>query len=358
MTPRERVEAVLRGTGPDRVPFTVYEYKLPQCEVERKLRNDGLCIMNRGHPGYGTVTPNCKSTSLSYTDPTTGRPRVRTVVETPAGELSSLSEPAAFTSWRHELMFKSPEDYARLIAFVNDTQYIPDYASVERARAWLGDDVFLRGGVGYEPLQAIIYSYLGVETFAIEWSERRDEVMKLHDAIVAMNRRAYRVLAEGPHWVVQYGGNVSPEIVGLKRFEELIVPHYNELGEMLHKRGKMLLVHLDANCGPLREAIAGSEIDIVEAFTPAPDTDMSVADARQAWPDKVLWINFPSSVHLSSAEVIYETTRQIIADDTGGEKLIIGITEDVPEHRWQESFLTISRAIQDFGVYGRPGRVS
>ena len=28
-----------------------------------------------------------------------------------------------------------------------------------------------------------------------------------------------------------------------------------------------------------------------------------------------------------------------------------GITEDVPEHCWQESFLAISRAIQDRGQY-------
>lgn len=29
MTPRKRVEAVLRGERPDRVPFTIYETKLP-----------------------------------------------------------------------------------------------------------------------------------------------------------------------------------------------------------------------------------------------------------------------------------------------------------------------------------------
>jgi len=195
---------------------------------------------------------------------------------------------------------------------------------------------------------------MGIDAFAIEWADRRDEVMRLHEAIVEMNRRAYTVIADSPHWVIQYGGNVSPEIVGRRRFEELIVPQYNELGEILHARGKLLLVHLDANCGLLREAIAGSAIDIVEAFTPAPDTDMSVAEARAAWPDKTLWINFPSSVHLSSEAVIYETARQIIADDAGTQKLLIGITEDVPADRWQMSFQTIARAIRDFGTYPAP----
>ncbi|MEI6503023.1 MAG: hypothetical protein WCP21_18595, partial [Armatimonadota bacterium] len=99
------------------------------------------------------------------------------------------------------------------------------------------------------------------------------------------------------------------------------------------------------------DAIAGSGIDIVEAFTPAPDTDMTLAEARAAWPEKILWINFPSSVHLSRDDAVYETTKDLIAQDGGSQKLLIGITEDVPEHRWQGSFQAISRGIADFGRY-------
>ena len=78
---------------------------------------------------------------------------------------------------------------------------------------------------------------------------------------------------------------------------------------------------------------------------------MTLAEARAAWPDKILWINFPSSVHLSPDEVIYNTTKELIEHDGGAQKLLIGITEDVPEHRWQSSFLTISRAIREHGQY-------
>lgn len=352
LTPRQRVEAVLLGGRPDQVPFTVYEYKLPQCAVERQLRNEGLCIMNRRYTGYETLTPNCPSDSYSYTDPATGKSLVRTVVHTPKGDLSSVSEPADFTSWRHELMFKGPEDYERLVCLAEDTQFRPAYDGVRKAQEWLGEDVFLRGGMpGYSPLQAIIYTYLGVETFCVEWAERRDEVLRLYRALHERNRRCYEVVADSPHRVIQYCGNVSPEIVGLARFEEYVLPHYEELAEELHRRGKLLLVHLDANCRLLAPAIAASGIDIVEAFTPAPDTDLTLAEARAAWPEKTLWINFPSSVHLSSDEVVYETAAELIAADGGARKLLIGITEDVPEDRWQGSFQAISRAIADHGQY-------
>lgn len=58
MTPKRRVEAVLRGEKVDRVPFTIYENKLPQSSVERYLRNEGLCIVNRRYPVFKVFSPN------------------------------------------------------------------------------------------------------------------------------------------------------------------------------------------------------------------------------------------------------------------------------------------------------------
>jgi len=273
------------------------------------------------------------------------------VYHTPKGDLTSLSEPADFTSWRHELPFKGPEDYAALIFQAHDTQFEPDYGSVIKAQEWLGEDVYLRGGMpGYSPLQGLIYTYMGVETFTTEWMERRDELMRLYDALHERNRRCYKILAESPHQVIQYCGNVSPEIVGRERFQRYILPHYEELAEELHRHNKQLLVHLDGNCKLLAQDIADSGIDIVEAFTPAPDTDLTLAEARAAWPDKIIWINFPSSVHLSSAQVIYDTTRDLLAQNGEADRFLIGITEDVPEDRWQESFLTINGAILEGSV--------
>jgi hypothetical protein len=85
----------------------------------------------------------------------------------------------------------------------------------------------------------------------------------------------------------------------------------------------------------------------VEAFTPAPDTDMSLQDALEAWPDKVLWINFPSSLHLASIDKIKQTTRQIVELAHQTNRVIIGITEDMPPDRWQENLLAISEVINE-----------
>ena len=122
MTPRERVLAVLRGQSTDKVPFTIYGNKLPQCAAERRLRNEGMCLVERRIPAHTVETPNCVTESHTYTD--SGRPRVRTVTRTPVGEVSTVLEPAGFTSWTVERLFRGPEDYKVLSCMVEDRQLL------------------------------------------------------------------------------------------------------------------------------------------------------------------------------------------------------------------------------------------
>jgi hypothetical protein len=135
--------------------------------------------------------------------------------------------------------------------------------------------------------------------------------------------------------------------MGRERFEKFVIPLYDEAAEVFHKHGKLVGAHLDGNNRVWADLVAGSGLDYVEAFTPAPDCDMTVTDALEAWPDKVLWINFPSSIHLSSHEEIAQTTRCLVEDAKPGNRFIIGITEDIPEHRWQQNLVTIMDAIEE-----------
>ena len=144
-------------------------------------------------------------------------------------------------------------------------------------------------------------------------------------------------MAQSPAGHANYGGNVTPEIIGLENFETYFVPHYQEAAEVMHRQGKLIGCHFDANTRLLAKAIGGTALDYLEAFTPAPDTDMTLAEARAAWPDKVLWINFPSSVHLQPDATVEAVTVDLLEQAGGLDGLLVGITEDMPPERWQDS---------------------
>jgi hypothetical protein len=349
MTPRERVLAVLHGEKVDKVPFTAYSGMVPQCAVERRLRNEGLCMVYGGVPAVKIERPNCPERLNYYT--VNGRLQYRVEIDTPGGMITIIKEPAGFTTWTLIHMFKGPEDYKKLMAFTKDIVYVPNYDAYVNAEKRMGDDLIFRGNVGESPLHQIMIEWMGVETFSMEWAERRDEILALEKVMADKLRELFPLLADAPITHANYGGNEVPEVMGPPRYEKHCLPLMQECSEVLHKKGKLLGSHMDGNNKAWKDKIAVSGMDYVEAFTPAPDTDMSLAEALAAWPDKVLWINFPSSVHLASANEIRKKTRELLdaaADDArkcGRNRLIIGLTENVPEDRWQESLIAISEVI-------------
>jgi hypothetical protein len=339
LTPLRRVEIALRGGHADRVPFTMYEGHLLQTAAERHMRNRGLCIVNR-QSVYAIRHPNVKTTRQEYWQD--GKKFVRTVHETPVGNLSWMHEDAGFTYWVHEKMFKTPEDYKAMLFFVRDECCWPTYQAVAAAQPHAGEDVIFRASFGSEPLQILISgTMMDMQDFCIQWMENRDEILTLYEAIAENRRKVYPIVAASPLMHANYGGNVTPEIIGLETFEKYYVQHYNEAAEIMHKHGKLIGCHFDANCRLLARAIAATDLDYIEAFTPAPDTDMTLAEARQAWPDKVLWLNFPSSVHLRPDREVQAATVALLDEAGTPDGLIMGITEDIPPGRWQDSCLAI-----------------
>ncbi len=222
MTPSQRLEAILRGELADKVPFTAFADKLPRSQAGRQLRNDGLCLVERRASVFKTVSPSVQRERIHYS--ANGTSYARTVITTPAGELSEVEQLGAdATSWHVERLFKGPEDYRPLRAMVEDQRYEPDYEKFLRTQERLGEDFFLRPGIGYSPMHYIVYALMGIERFAEEWAERRDELLALYDALVENRRRLYPVVAESPALLVNYCGNVSPASAAANRVEEIYV---------------------------------------------------------------------------------------------------------------------------------------
>ncbi|MCX7804935.1 MAG: hypothetical protein N3A38_07060 [Planctomycetota bacterium] len=345
MTPRERVLAVLHGEKPDKIPFTIYENKIPQCAAERELRNRGLCIVNRRQKAVLEETPNCVQEMYTYKE--NGQTLTRTIIRTPVGEVSSVSRPAGFTSWTLERFFKRPEDYKVLRFLVEDTVYRPNYEAFAAAERWMGGDVICRAAVGACPLHHIMVTWMGVENFSIEWMERRDEILALEAAMRRKLREVYPLLAAAPITHANFGGNETPEVMGPPRYKQFCIPLFDECAGYFRPRGIKLGTHMDGNARAWAADVAACGLDYIEAFTPAPDTDMTLEEALKAWPDKVLWINFPSSLHVADIHAIRKCAREIVDLARQTNRVIIGITEDIPEDRWQGNLLAISEVIEE-----------
>lgn len=275
-----------------------------------------------------------------------GNETIKTVYETEQGTLSTLSKRNSGSSWCVEHLFKTPDDYKALRCLVQSTRYIPQYQSAAQLIKRLGEDHIVRDLLPSEPLQRIILDFMGTETFCYEWMDNRDEVLKLYDLLVEKNRQAYSIVAEGPMIFANYGGNVTPEIIGRDVFREYYAVHYNEAAEVLHKSGKLIGSHFDANNTTIMDDLAELDLDYIEAYDPG--MSPPVSEARRVLGNKVLWINWPSAFQLDAPDAVQERTVDMIRQAGSGEGFVIGITEDVPADRWQQNFTAIMDGIDAF----------
>lgn len=349
MTLKERIWGAILGKKIDRVPFTTYPGLFPEREP---LVKEGLIgTMNRISVYKESSSGNIKVSSEEYQEG--NEKRSRRIFRTPVGEVQEVLRTGGGygSSLRCEYLIKKPEDYEVVKYIVQHRQYTPNYDGILATEEAVGDDGVVVGNMKYSPIQEMLVMLMGTERFSIDYYERRDLFDSLYEAITEKDREIYPIAAEAPTAAVIYGGNVTSEIMGIERFDKYCVPRYNEVGAMLHKKGKLLGVHFDGNLQGLIKSIADSELDFMCAFNPAPDGDTSVKEAREAWPDKVISINFTSSVHLAEPEAIREHTIELLKQAYPGERFIIGITENVPDHVRQTSMNIIAQTLREKGNF-------
>jgi len=349
LSPRERVRLALRGDQADRVPFTVYWLMFPRGETERALRNAGTAVVERvqlfrlSHPGFEVVNREYEKEGGRF---------LRKELRSPRGCLQATyrRESGYGTSWwQLDPFVKQPSDYDLLEQYLEARTYHPDYVAFAAAARAYGEDGYVVGNTEYSPLNLLLYEFLGMERFCLDLADRPERMLRLYELLREKQRRMFEICAASPAELVLYDGNISQEVIGEERFRRYFRPCHDEFAAAMHREGKLAGCHLDARMAGLARAVGESGLDVIEAFTPAPTCDMTVAEARRAWPGKVLWINFPSSVHLEGDERIREELRRILGEAAPGDRFLVGITEDVPWPYWPGSLRAISGGLRRWG---------
>jgi hypothetical protein len=251
--------------------------------------------------------------------------------------------------WRTDHYIKSEEDFEVLEFLLEDRSYVPEFEGFLQQVKRYGRDGYVLGNTEYSPMNLLIYEFLGLERFGFELLDHPERILHFYEIIREKQKQMFAICADSPAEFILYGGNISQEAFGVERFRRYFLPSINEFCDTVHSSGKLAGCHLDAPMATLVGAVTESHLDVIEAFTPTPTCDVSVAEAREAWKDKILWINFPSSVHIEPPGRIREETCEILRQAIPGDRFLIGITEDIPEEHLSSSLKTINDTLNTHG---------
>lgn len=292
---RTRLLEALSGAAQDNILLTVPLSRLSRSETERRLRNEGVCLTGRGPPLLRPVYRSVDEERVFSGK--AGAVLERIHVRTKHGELTSVVQHTREhnVTWTTERFFKSPYDYKPLTTLFRDQRFESNFAAFEAAQNEAGEDVLLCPNLGASPLHLIMHTLMGLETFAHEWADQREQILDLVKALAENQKRRLLQAAKSPALAITYGGVLNAREIGPARFTQYYLPPIRDFADLMHRNGKLAGIRVLGDPRPLAEAIGRSNVDFIKGFQ---DAGFRVEEARRAWPDTTLWAEVPPAAHL------------------------------------------------------------
>ncbi len=347
MTLRERILTTLRGGHSDRTPWNIYAWLLPDTEAGWRMHAKGLSLMGTRRI-FRTVYQGVEL--LEETRVENGETYYHSRIETPYGTLTEEArlDPTYHSRWIQKYFITGPKDYPAAEYFFRHTTFEPDYEPWLEAEREMGDKGFVIGEIMPIPIMTLLVAWTGIAGLADGLYEDRAGFDALLDALDQHYDRQIELAAGSPAEVIWFGDNVSGKFISPRHFSQVCLPVYARVMPVLRAAGKYPIAHYDGSNRPLHKLLAQTDLPIIEAFTPPPMGDLSVAEAKAAWPDKVVWVNFPGNLFLSSEEEIYAYTINLMWEGAPGGRFVIGCTEEYPLDQFEKTFSAIGCAMADF----------
>jgi len=343
MNIRDRLEAFWAGERPDQIPFTIYQNEWRHTSSDpawQPMFENGLGVTWYLQP-FGVETKNVEIEDDDYVEE--GRQMHRQTQRTPVGEVFATW----VEGWHRKYFLETPEDYRVMTYIVENTEITPQYEAYRAKEAELPPYAVAIPIIGRTPLQTMLVDFAGLGNFGWHLFEYKEEVSALYDALLKKFRRVVEIAADGPSRYISNLENFTADSLGPRRYEEFLLPVYEECFPMLHQAGKIVGCHYDGRTASCKEAIARSPIDLIESLTPPPEGDQTLAEARTVWLDKLFWSNINVALYELPPEelkqVVLERVEQAAPD---GKRLAFEVSEQYPGN-WRESIPVVLEALKE-----------
>ncbi|GAH51460.1 unnamed protein product, partial [marine sediment metagenome] len=174
-------------------------------------------------------------------------------------------------------------------------------------------------------MQTLMIDWIGSEggRFFIHHAKYPDLVEDLYRAISKSREPLYEIVAKSPAPITWDCDNIDGVLVNPRLFQKYFMPEYEKKARVLHEHGKLMAVHMDGRVDVLKDLIAKTPIDIVEALHLPPMGDLSIGEALSLWKDKVVWAGFPGSVHILGPEAVKKHALNFLREIGSGDRLVV-----------------------------------
>jgi hypothetical protein len=388
MTIRERVEAVLAGRQPDRLPFLDRLENWHRCHSRASTLPSGyvgmalpeiyravgmgqqkfvvpyglrLCGVEvtasfNGETFYREVEPVFESFPGMWDVVASDRPGIT---------VTRLATPVGAVSVRHEVLPETvamgAEPYLRehLIKDVVDyrtVEYILERVELVLQEEKLAAEERRIGGYGYVvslvhriPFQQILLEYLGEVPL---FYALRDNPGPLHRLLALLDEQLCVILhgiAGLPVSYVEFPDNLHGGMTNPRLFARYCLPDLQRYTQILHAQGKKAGSHTDGDVKPLLILLKESGLDACESISPFPLTQCTFDEVWNAWRGgPIIWGGIPSPIlePERTDDDAFQTFVAHLLETVGDAPIILGVGDLVMGNNSIERLKYIAEQIE------------
>lgn len=354
MTHRQRIEAVLAGQVPDRIPAIwrldkwyrarVHAGDLPAeiagLSLEQVEDYLGLARSARAGRVFRTILhPPVARTETRQGD------TIVTEYHTPAGTLRRVcrygpgDEAAGLSPTIVEYPIREPADYALFGELMRHTEYVPayeEYIEYDRAVGQAGLPMVI---LGPNPIHELLMQWTGYEVGYLLMNDEPEAMLSAVRAADDAYRRFWPIVADSPARLVMHGVNFDSRMTPPPIFREHFLPYLRSFNDLMHQAGKFVACHADGDMTVLLDLTIEAGFDVADCFACQPLVRCTMAQARAAWRDRItIWGGLPSTLLEPAVPVarLIEHLESIYDCLGDGRRFILGLSDQaMPTSSWE-----------------------
>ena len=329
-TIKERLLSAIVGEKVEEPVYLVYDAFTKNPKVDwQSLYDMGLGIINHvklvdvKYPNMEIVESHSEQDGLRRRDVT---------YKTDKGELHEYflgDVGKGFLPWREESLIKTREDYRIMFRALEEAEFFPTNADYDQSEEELAGRGISIGSMERSPIQKIQIDYVGLERFSFDFADRLPELLDLHALMREQIKEMFKAAVKTKAMELKIWENMSIEILGPKVFKEFLVPVYEDIFAILEGSDKRLYPHYDGKLGLIKEDLKHIPFHGIDSLTPPPEGDLSIAEARKAWPDLFFWVHPTMDWFCRPVEELKFQIKEMTRA-AGPYKYCLEISEDIP----------------------------
>ena len=287
---------------------------------------------------------------------------LRTKIRTPAGEIfthlhrtDQMRRESISLPFFKAYAIRSADDFEAVAQVFEHLQVIPTPAAYAAFQQRIGDRglAVARGPIAASPMHLILHELVAMDQFFYLYVDEREGLRRLAERMEPFFEAALEALIACDAEAVFWGGNYDQDLTWPPFFEAEIAPWLKKVSDRVHAAGKLLVTHTDGENRNLLSQYPACGFDVAESVCPQPMTQCTLAEIRRGMgPGITVWGGIPSVTLLDNSmdDASFEAYLDDLFADLGrGERLILGVSDNVPPDLNFSRFERLKERVEAFG---------